>query len=49
MTRSLQSAAHTAAGLDQAWSALGRAGGWFSGSDQIIASLEFEELGAARA
>ena len=40
MTHSLEPAAHTIAGLDQAFSELGRAGGWFSGAQRIAIACE---------
>ena len=35
MRPTLQPAAHTSAGLAQAWDQLGRAGGWYTGSERV--------------
>ncbi len=40
MIQPLQPAKHTAAGLDQAWDQLGRAGGWFTGPERIAIAAE---------
>jgi hypothetical protein len=40
MIQPLSPAEHTTAGLDQAWSELGRAGGWFDGRERIAIAAE---------
>ena len=40
MIQPLSPAEHTTAGLDQAWSELGQAGGWFDGRERIAIAAE---------